>query len=174
MLSRWLIQCPRIYINLLVPDRTTRRHPYGSPREVTVDAVRLFLSSRIRPADEEARASGLPRRAIGDYFYRCLYRLLSGGAVRSPEFGIEGAPGCGAWWDIWLPQYRFAIEVATVGSDLREIQARFMPGGRYVDWVESGRCSTWAIVYFLFNSPQLNDVPYEGLALPSSLCCGTC
>lgn len=157
---------PRIYINMLVPDHTQGHPPYSSPREVAVDAIRLFVSSRIRPAGQ-AYMAGPSRGAIGDYFYRSLYRLLGGGAICSPEFGIEGEPGDGAWWDIWLPQHKFAIVVATAGSSLREIEARFKPGGRYYDWVESGRCSMWAIVYFLFNSPQFNDVPFEGL-VPSS------
>ena len=152
----------RIYINMLVPDLTQSRPPYASPREVTVDAIHLFVSSRIRPAGQ-AHMAGPSRRAVGDYFYRSLYRLLGGGAICSPEFGIEGEPGGSAWWDIWLPQYKFAIVVATAGSCLREIEARFKPGGRYYGWVESGRCSMWAIVYFLFNSPQFNDVPFEGL-----------
>ncbi|KAG0580411.1 hypothetical protein M758_4G173000 [Ceratodon purpureus] len=59
-----------------------------------------------------------------------------------PLFGAKG------WLDYYLYPHRWGFELLVDGSDLKEHQGRFEPGGVYHKLIEDGVVSTYAILDF--------------------------
>ncbi|MCJ1342732.1 hypothetical protein MMC31_000921 [Peltigera leucophlebia] len=81
-------------------------------------------------------------------FYRASERVLDGGVLKSPEFGITGVKG-GAAMDFYLGSKKWGIELTRDGDRLYEHCSRFFQGGgNYHKWIVDGTLLDWLVLDF--------------------------
>jgi len=83
-----------------------------------------------------------PETLYQDEFYRALTSLLGNGVGISSKWsrGNDGRV------DFWISGPKWGVQVLRDGDRLKDHCDRFLPGGKYYPWIESGSISDWIVL----------------------------
>ncbi|KAI9781194.1 MAG: hypothetical protein M1839_006302 [Geoglossum umbratile] len=133
---------------------------FPSVKDLCLAVIRNFKSSGLRSGGQ-VLGPGAQLRPLEvqyqDEFYRACYTLLDTIYLSSEWAGKEpGGPV-----DFRVKSLGWAIECVREGHDLKEHIARFLPGGGYYEWVESGEIKQHILLDFRTSMPgKTRDIPW--------------
>ncbi|GAB1193886.1 hypothetical protein APSETT444_003121 [Aspergillus pseudonomiae] len=136
---------------------------YSSPLILAIEAIKRFrpyqLSDPLRSITDPA-----PSPYEDQYqkeFYRCLFPLLDGHAIMSPEFliktGIKGGT-----IDFYVAQKKWRLEVLRNRDGVLEHMQRFEPNGQYYDMIEQGKMEQFIVIDFTNELPKKAHPELQG------------
>jgi hypothetical protein len=85
-------------------------------------------------------------------FYRCLFTILDGHVVTSPEFVIKTGSG-GGTIDFLIAQKKWGLELLRDRNRLADHMKRFEPGGEYFSMIQSGEMEQYIVLDFTVVQP---------------------
>jgi hypothetical protein len=86
-------------------------------------------------------------------FYRCLFTILDGHVVTSPEFVLKTGPK-GGTIDFLIAQKKWGLELLRDRDRLVEHMDRFEPGGQYFSMIQSGEMEQYIVLDFTVVRPR--------------------
>lgn len=100
-----------------------------------------------------------------DELYRSCYMLL-GNLYLTPEWtgsAANAGPGASGWVDFQVKSEGWVIKCTRDGNRLDKHIARFQPGGRYHNWIQSGRVHDFILLDFPsgLRFPERGEVSLE-------------
>ena len=85
-------------------------------------------------------------------FYRCLFNILDGHVVTSPEYVIK-AGNMGGTIDFLVAWKKWGLELLRDRDRLVEHMKRFEPGGKYFSMIQSGDMERYIVLDFTVTRP---------------------
>ena len=128
-----------------------RREPdikfnYDTPLRLAVDAIVRFQSSQLSdntlPLENQCQKE----------FYRCLFNILNGHVVTSPEYVIK-AGNMGGTIDFLVAWKKWGLELLRGRDCLVEHMKMFEPGGKYFSMIQSGDMERYIVLDFTAKRP---------------------
>lgn len=126
-----------------------------SPLNLVVETIKQMNPSKLALPLKVPRtqcATQPPEDWFGKEFYCASERILNGGVLWSPEFGIKGVKGGGAI-DFYLESKKWGVEMTRDGEQLSSHYGRFQPGGNYHRWIWDGTLADWVLLDFRSTIP---------------------
>jgi hypothetical protein len=146
MTSRY---CHTLFLKI-TPDNEIN---YGTLLHLAVDAIMQFQPRKL---------SDVPRSLVGNLlpledqyqkeFYRCLFPILDGHVVMSPEFVIKTGTK-GGTIDFLVAQKKWGLELLRDRDRLVEHMKRFEHGGQYFSMIQSGNMEQYIVLDFTVVQP---------------------
>ena len=123
--------------------------------------LRQFKPSQVsRPSRQPGGTLAPPPEAqYGAEFYRACHSYSGDSILPSPEWGLK-IKRKGAI-DFFLPDYDLAVELTREGCRLAEHYERFLPGGRYNEWLTGGFVRNFILLDFRVGVPT---IPQDSMA----------
>ena len=107
----------------------------------------LLSSAERRPAIAAAR----PLEAkYQDEFYRAFTSLLGNGVGISSEWSRDNR----GRFDFRILGPKWGVQLLRDGDQLKDHYDRFLPGGKYYSWIESGLISDWLVIDCRCSTPE--------------------
>ena len=85
-------------------------------------------------------------------FYRCLFTILDGHVVTSPEFVIKAGTK-GGTIDFLVARKKWGLELLRDRDRLVEHMKRFEPDGQYFSMIQSGGMEQYIVLDFTVTRP---------------------
>jgi hypothetical protein len=85
-------------------------------------------------------------------FYRCLFPILDGHVIMSPESMIKTGTK-GGTIDFLIAQKKWGLELLRDRDRLVEHMERFEPGGQYFSMIQSGNMEQYIVLDFTVAQP---------------------
>ncbi|KAL4814738.1 hypothetical protein BDW67DRAFT_176907 [Aspergillus spinulosporus] len=155
-IHRWYCQC------LFSEEHIDTELEYDSPLQLALDAIRCFqprqlldapcsLTGNIPPLEDQYQKE----------FYRCLFPLLDGHVIMSPEYVIKQGTD-GGTIDFLVPQKKWGLELLRDRDRISQHMARFEPGGQYYTMIQNGKMEQYAVLDFTDKPPQKFRPEFRG------------
>jgi len=101
-------------------------------------------------------------------FYRCLYTILDGHVVTSPEFVVKAGTE-GGTIDFLVARKKWGLELLRDRDRLVGHMERFQPGGQYFSMIQSGDMERYIVLDFTVVRPTKPRPGNTPLPLPQLL-----
>jgi hypothetical protein len=98
-------------------------------------------------------------------FYRCLFDLVDGHLVISPEYITGGSAGSGRI-DFLIARKQWGLELLRDRDHLKEHMDRFDTDGQYYSMIESGEMEKYIVLDFTVTRPRITRPGNTPLPLP--------
>jgi hypothetical protein len=126
---------------------------YGTPLQLAVDTIMQFQPHQLSDVSRSLVGNSLPLEdQYQKEFYRCLFPILDGHVVMSPEFiiktGIKGGT-----IDFLIAQKKWGLELLRDRDRLVEHMKRFEPSGQYFSMIQSGDMEQYIVLDFTVTQP---------------------
>ncbi|KAL3433467.1 hypothetical protein BDV09DRAFT_196699 [Aspergillus tetrazonus] len=155
-IHRWYCQC------LFSEGHIDTELEYDSPLQLALDAIRgfqprqlsdapRFLTGNISPLEDQYQKE----------FYRCLFPLLDGHVIMSPEYVIKAGTN-GGTIDFLVAQKKWGLELLRDRDRISQHMARFEPGGQYFIMIQNGEMEQYAVLDFTDKLPQKFRPEFRG------------
>jgi len=152
----------RICSHLLVPPPPSTLEPKGL-YDLVLEIVGLFqpknLSDACLQPSWQPQVRKTPEALFAHEFYRAAHSSLHGLVYLSPEFGNCNKTHGSGFIDLYIPGYKFGIEYVREGNTIAKHYERFLPGGNYHQWVQSGDIIEYVVLDFRGSHPR---TPHPG------------
>ncbi|KAB8260979.1 hypothetical protein BDV32DRAFT_137656 [Aspergillus pseudonomiae] len=156
-LHRWYCQ------HLLTEKGPDNELAYSSPLILAIEAIKRFrpyqLSDPLRSITDPAPSPYEDQ--CQKEFYRCLFPLLDGHAIMSPEFliktGIKGGT-----IDFYVAQKKWGLEFLRNRDRVLEHMQRFEPNGQYYHMIEQGKMEQFIVIDFTNELPKKAYPEFQG------------
>lgn len=155
-IHRWYCQC------LFSEGHLDTELNYDSPLQLALDAIRRFQPRQLSDA---------PRSLIGNIspledqyqkeFYRCLFPLLDGHVIMSPEYVIKAGSN-GGTIDFLVAQKKWGLELLRDRDRISQHMARFGPDGQYFTMIQGGEMEQYVVLDFTDKLPQKARPEFRG------------
>jgi hypothetical protein len=125
--------------------------------DLTLKILSHFVPSALSEAQNAPRDGydrPPPEALYGNEFFRAAHKVLKGRCFPSPEFGYAKAKEGTGWMDLYIPDYKFGFEYLRAGNNIEGHAARFLEGGSYKKWIDSGDIVDYIILDFRFTKPR--------------------
>ncbi|KAI9045925.1 uncharacterized protein KD926_005868 [Aspergillus affinis] len=141
-IHRWYCQC------LFSEKHSDNQLDYVTPLELALDTIRRFQPCQLAHAPRSLAGNSRPLEdQYQKEFYRCLFPLLDGHVVMSPEFVIQSDTK-GGTIDFLLIQKKWGVELLRDRNRLQEHMNRFKPNGQYFTLIEKGKMDQYIVLNF--------------------------
>ena len=126
---------------------------YGTPLQLAVEAIMQFQPRQLSDVPRSLVGNSLPLEdQYQKEFYRCLFPILDGHVVMSPEFVIKTGTK-GGTIDFLVAQKKWGLELLRDRDRLVEHMKRFEPGGQYFSMIQSGNMEQYIVLDFTVAQP---------------------
>jgi hypothetical protein len=98
-------------------------------------------------------------------FYRCLFNILEGNVVTSPEFVIKSGTK-GGTIDFYVARKKWGLELLRDRDRLVGHMERFKSGGQYFSMIQSGDMERYIVLDFTVVPPTKTRPGNNPLPLP--------
>ncbi|KAL3468252.1 hypothetical protein BJX64DRAFT_247158 [Aspergillus heterothallicus] len=134
---------------------------YGSPLQLALDAIKRFQPRQLSDAPRSLTGNSLPLQdQYQKEFYRCLFPLLDGHVVISPEFVIKAGTK-GGTIDFLVAQKKWGIELLRDRDRLLQHMQRFERNGQYFSMIEQAKMEQYIVLDFTNNLPQKSHPEFQ-------------
>lgn len=142
--------CACLFLKI-VPDNQIHDN---TPLELAIRAIRGFRPCQLSDPPRSLAGNTLPLEdQYQKEFYRCLFMLLDGHVVTSPEYVVK--PGAkGGTIDFLIAQKKWGLELLRERDRLVEHVKRFEPGGQYFSMIKSGDMEEYIVLDFTVKQPK--------------------
>ena len=126
---------------------------YGTPLDLAIDAIMRFRPRQL--SDPPRSLAGNTSPLEDQYqkeFYRCLFNMLDGHVIVSPEFVVKAGTK-GGTIDFLIRRKKWGLELLRDRDRLVEHMKRFEPGGQYFSMIQSGDMEQYIILDFTVTQP---------------------
>lgn len=72
----------------------------------------------------------------------------------SPEFGSSNTETGKGWIDLYIPGYKYGVEYLRDGENIPGHASRFLAGGVYRKWIDSGDMVDYIMLDFRLTHPK--------------------
>jgi hypothetical protein len=127
---------------------------YDTPLRLAVDAIMQFRPRQL--SDPPRSFAGNTSPLEDQYqkeFYRCLFNILDGHVITSPEF-IVGTGPKGGTIDFLIARKKWGLELLRERDRLVEHMERFQLNGQYFSMIESGDMEQYIVLDFTVARPK--------------------
>lgn len=139
---------------------------HDTPLQLALDVIRGFQPCQLAHAPRSLAGSSRPLEVqYQKEFYRCLFPLLDGHVVVSPEFVVHSDTK-GGTIDFLITQKKWGLELLRERDRLQEHMDRFKPNGQYSTLIEEGRMDDYIVLDFTTTMPRK---PHPGSSTLASL-----
>ncbi|KAL3454962.1 hypothetical protein BJX64DRAFT_273180 [Aspergillus heterothallicus] len=157
-IHRWF--CHSLFVTV-VPDNNLN---YATPLQLAIDTISHFQPCQLANAPRSMAVVGnLP--PLGDQyqkeFYRCLFPILDGHLIMSPEFIIKTGPK-GGTIDFLVAGKKWGLELLRERDRLVEHMKRFETGGQYYSMMQTGEMEQYIVLDFTNTAPKKPHPEYKG------------
>ena len=130
---------------------------HGTPLELAVEAIMQFRPRQLSDPPRSLAANTLPLEdQYQKEFYRCLFNILEGHVVTSPEFVVKAGTE-GGTIDFLVARKKWGLELLRDRDRLVGHMERFQPGGQYFSMIQSGDMERYIVLDF--HSRTTNETP---------------
>ena len=135
----------------ITPDNKIR---YNTPLELVIATIMDFRPRQLSEAAHSLAGNTLPLEdQYQKEFYRCLFTILDGHVVISPEYVVR--PGTkGGTIDFLIAQKKWGLELLREGDRMVGHMKRFEPSGQYFSMIESGDMEQYIVLDFTVKQPM--------------------
>ena len=127
--------------------------PYDTPLELAIHAIKQFRPRQLSDAPRSLVGNTLPLEdQYQKEFYRCLFDMLDGHVVTSPEYIIKTGTR-GGTIDFLVDRKKWGLELLRDRDRLVGHMKRFEPGGQYFSMIQSGRMELYIVLDFTVTQP---------------------
>ncbi|KAL4961801.1 uncharacterized protein BDV14DRAFT_192003 [Aspergillus stella-maris] len=157
-IHRWY--CHSLFTTL-VPDNTLN---FVTPLELAIHTITHFQPCQLANAPRSMAMAGnlLPLEdQYQEEFYRCLFPILDGHFIMSPEFIIKTGPKSGTI-DFLISGKKWGLEFLRERDRLAEHMERFETGGQYYSMLLSGEMEQYIVLDFTNTAPKKPRPEYKG------------
>ena len=127
---------------------------YGTPLELAVDAIKQFRPCQLSDPPRSLAANTMPLEdQYQKEFYRCLFNILEGHVVTSPEFVIKSGTK-GGTIDFYVTRKKWGLELLRDRDRLVGHMERFKSGGQYFSMIQSGEMEQYIVLDFTVGQPR--------------------
>ena len=132
------------------PDHEIRHY---TPLNLAVDAIMRFRPRQL--SDPPRSFAGNPLEdQYQKEFYRCLFNMLDGHVLTSPEFVVKTGTN-GGTIDFFVAQMKWGLEVLRGRDHLVKHMERFETGGQYFNMIENGEMEKYIVLDFTVVPPTI-------------------
>jgi len=127
---------------------------YETPLCLAANAIMKFRPCQL--SDPPRSVAGNTKPLEDQYqkeFYRCLFTILEGHVVTSPEYVVKTGRG-GGTIDFVLPQKRWGLELLRDRDQLVAHMQRFEPDGQYFSMIKAGAIEEYLVLDFTVVQPK--------------------
>ena len=141
---------------------------YDTPLELAVNAIMQFQPRQL--SDPPRSLAGNTPPLEDQYqkeFYRCLFDILNGHVLTSPEFVIK-AGDKGGTIDFLVAQKKWGLELLRDRDRLVKHMERFEPDGQYFSMIQSREMEQYVVLDFTVvrpTKPRPGNTPLPQLSL---------
>ncbi|CBF86953.1 uncharacterized protein ANIA_02486 [Aspergillus nidulans FGSC A4] len=144
----WYCQC------LLSEEHMDTELEYDSPLQLALDAIRDFQPRQLSDAPRSLTGNISPLEdQYQKEFHRCLFPLLDGHVIMSPEYVIKAGTN-GGTIDFLVAQKKWGLELLRVRDRISQHVARFEPCGQYSTMIQNEKMEQYAVLDFTDKLPQ--------------------
>lgn len=116
---------------------------------MAVDAIAHFHPHQLSDAPRSSADDSSPLEdQYQKEFYRCLFPMLDGHVVMSPEYVIKTDTTKGGTIDFLVARKKWGLELLRDRDRLVEHMKRFEPGGQYFSMIQSGNMEQYIVLDF--------------------------
>ncbi|KAE8412341.1 hypothetical protein BDV36DRAFT_300967 [Aspergillus pseudocaelatus] len=147
-------------LTMRVPDNNLS---YTTPIQLAVHTITKFQPSQLAKAPRSRAVEGNVLPLEDQYqkeFYRCLFPILDGHFVMSPEFVVK-AGSKGGTIDFLIAGKKWGLELLRERDRLVEHMRRFDKGGQYYSMLESGEMEQYIVLDFTNTAPKKSHPEYK-------------
>ncbi|KAL4782898.1 hypothetical protein BJX76DRAFT_349047 [Aspergillus varians] len=144
-----------------VPDNNLN---FVTPLQLAIDTITHFQPCQLASAPHSTAVAGNSSPLEDQYqkeFYRCLFPILDGHFIMSPEFIIKTGPK-GGTIDFLIAGKKWGIELLRERDRLVDHMERFEAGGQYYSMMESGEMEQYIVLDFTNTAPKKPHPEYKG------------
>lgn len=137
----------------LVPDNNLN---YATPLQLAIDTITHFQPCQLANAPRSMAVAGNLPPLEDQYqkeFYRCLFPILDGHLIMSPEFIIKTGPK-GGTIDFLVTGKKWGLELLRERDRLVEDMKRFETGGQYYSMMQTGEMEQYIVLDFTNTAPK--------------------
>lgn len=125
----------------------------NTPLELAIDAIMQFRPRQLSDSPRSLAGNTLPLEdQYQKEFYRCLFAILDGHIVTSPEYVIKTGTR-GGTIDFLVDRKKWGLELLRDRDRLVGHMKRFEPGGQYFSMIQSGRMKLYIVLDFTVTQP---------------------
>lgn len=149
-IHRWF--CHTLF-TMRVPDNNII---YTTPLQLAIHAITKFQPSQLAmpPRSRAVEGNVLPLEdQYQKEFYRCLFPILDGHFVLSPEFVVKAGPK-GGTIDFLIAEKKWGLELLRERDRLVEHMRRFEQHGQYYSMLKSGEMEQYIVLDFTNTAPK--------------------
>ncbi|KAL4936667.1 hypothetical protein BDV06DRAFT_216484 [Aspergillus oleicola] len=157
-IHRWY--CHSLFTTL-VPDNNVN---FITPLQLAIDTITHFQQCRLSNAPRSMAVAGNSSPLKDQYqkeFYRCLFPILDGHFIMSPEFIVKTGPK-GGTIDFLIAGKKWGLELLRERDRLVEHMNRFERGGQYYSMMQSGEMEQYIVLDFTNTAPKKPRPEYKG------------
>lgn len=126
---------------------------YDTPLPLAVDAIMQFRPRQLSDPPRSLTGNSLPLEdQYQKEFYRCLFTILDGHVVTSPEFVIKAGIK-GGTIDFLVARKKWGLELLRDCDRLVEHMKMFEPGGQYFSMTQSGDMEQYIVLDLTVTPP---------------------
>jgi hypothetical protein len=126
---------------------------YDTPLRLAVDAIMQFRPRQLSDPPRSLAGNTLPLEdQYQKEFYRCLFTILDGRVVISPEFTVKAGIK-GGTIDFLVARKKWGLELLRDRDRLVEHMKRFEPGGQYFSMIQPGNMEQYIVLDFTVTQP---------------------
>ena len=134
----------------ITPDNEIR---YNMPLDLVIATTMDFRPRQLSDAPRSLAGNTLPLEdQYQKEFYRCLFTILDGHVVISPEYVVKTGTK-GGTIDFLIESKKWGLELLRDRDRLVEHMKRFEPGGQYFSMVKSGNIEQYIVLDFTVKQP---------------------
>ncbi|EIT74185.1 hypothetical protein F9C07_1849091 [Aspergillus flavus] len=156
-IHRWF--CHTLF-TMRVPDNNII---YTTPLQLAIHAITKFQPSQLAmpPRSRAVEGNVLPLEdQYQKEFYRCLFPILDGHFVLSPEFVVKAGPK-GGTIDFLIAEKKWGLELLRERDRLVEHMRRFEQHGQYYSMLKSGEMEQYIVLDFTNTAPKKSRPEYK-------------
>ena len=132
------------------PDHEIRHY---TPLKLAVDAIMRFRPRQLSDPPRSFAGNTFPLEdQYQKEFYRCLFTILDGHVVTSPEFVVKNGTK-GGTIDFLIDRKKWGLELLRDRDRLVEHMKRFEPSGQYFSMIQSGDMEQYIVLDFTVTQP---------------------
>ncbi|KAF5865905.1 hypothetical protein ETB97_001973 [Aspergillus alliaceus] len=144
-----------------VPDNNLN---FTTPLQLAIDTITHFQPYQLANAPRSMAVGGNLSPLEDQYqkeFYRCLFPILDGHLIMSPEFIIKTGPK-GGTIDFLIAGKKWGLELLREHDRVVEHMRRFETGGQYYSMIQSGEMEQYIVLDFTNTAPKKPHPEHKG------------
>ncbi|KAB8228966.1 uncharacterized protein BDW43DRAFT_322502 [Aspergillus alliaceus] len=145
-----------------VPDNNLN---FTTPLQLAIDTITHFQPYQLANAPRSMAVGGNLSPLEDQYqkeFYRCLFPILDGHLIMSPEFIIKTGPKGGTIDFLIAGKKKWGLELLREHDRVVEHMRRFETGGQYYSMIQSGEMEQYIVLDFTNTAPKKPHPEYKG------------